>query len=169
LAAARFQNGQASMVAVDLAGLVDQVAGDHSANAIGLGVLIEAAAKPVLVQGDQLSLTRALTNLVENALRAAPIGSTMSVASGELDGWGYLAVADQGPGFDFSAIGSGLGLSIVEQVAQLHRGRFVVRRREGGGTSAIVWIPREGASDEPPSISPMDQPERGARRAKREV
>lgn len=169
LAAARFQNGQASMVAVDLAGLVDQVAGDHSANAVGLGVLIEAAAKPVLVQGDQLSLTRALTNLVENALRAAPIGSTMSVASGELDGWGYLAVADQGPGFDFSAIGSGLGLSIVEQVAQLHGGRFVVRRREGGGTSAIVWIPREGASDEPPSISPMDQPERGARSAKREV
>jgi two-component system sensor histidine kinase CreC len=148
LAAARFQNGQAAMVTVDLSGLVQQVSADHSANAASLGVLIEADPKPVSVQGDQLSLTRALTNLVENALRVAPSGSTLLMASGEIDGTAFLSVADQGPGFEHTAAGSGLGLSIVEQVAQLHAGRFVVNQRQAGGVEAVIWIPQGARSRE---------------------
>lgn len=150
LAAARFQNEQAAMVAVELSGLVQQVAADHLANAAGLGVHIQADAKPVSVQGEQLSLTRALTNLVENALRVAPAGSTLRVASGEADGWAFLSVSDEGPGFNHPAPASGLGLSIVEQVAQLHAGRFVVNHPEDGGAEAVIWIPQDTAREQAP-------------------
>lgn len=152
LAAARFQNGQAAMVGLDLAGLVEQVGADHGASAAGAHVVIATDAKPAAVQGDPLSLTRALTNLVENALRVAPPSSVVSIASGESESWGYLMVTDEGPGFDPSAAGTGLGLSIVEQVAQLHGGQLIVDPREGGGTAAVIWIPGEGASDEPPTL-----------------
>ena len=38
-------------------------------------------------------------------------------------------------------IGSGLGLTIVDEVAQAHGGRFELGEREGGGTCARLWLP----------------------------
>ncbi|MGQ0849365.1 MAG: sensor histidine kinase [Actinomycetota bacterium] len=156
LAAARFQNGQASMVAVDLLGLISTVAADHEAAAGHAGVRIEMVSNPVTVHGDPLSLHRAVANLVDNALRAAPPESTLRIGSGQLDGWAYLAVNDQGPGFDPATFTSGLGLGIVEQVALLHGGKLVVqtRRAEPSGTTTVVWLPLETDGD-PPSTDPL--------------
>jgi signal transduction histidine kinase len=50
-------------------------------------------------------------------------------------------VTDQGPGFDYEAKASGLGLAIVEKVMELHGGRFVLNPREEGGVEATMWIP----------------------------
>jgi signal transduction histidine kinase len=115
--------------------------------------------KPVHVQGDPLSLHRAVGNLIDNALRVAPAGSLLTIGAGQADGWGYVGVADQGPGFDAggSALGgSGLGLGIVEQVAQLHGGSFAVfsREVEPTGTTTVIWIPINGQED-PPSSNPL--------------
>ncbi|HSL26601.1 MAG TPA: ATP-binding protein [Acidimicrobiia bacterium] len=161
LAAARFETGQAAMVGVDLAALVTQAADDHEAAAAAAGVKIDLVTRPVQVQGDPLSLRRAVGNLIDNALRVAPAGSLLTIGAGRVDGWGFLGVADQGPGFrtpseEPGLRGPGLGLSIVEQVAQLHGGRFAVfsRELEPTGTTMIVWMPINGGEN-PPSINPL--------------
>jgi signal transduction histidine kinase len=154
LAAARFQAGQAAMVAVDLAEIVRQAAADHGPAATASGVVIETRPQPVTVSGDLLSLSRAVNNLVDNALRVAPPGSTLKIGSGRLDGgWAYLAVADEGPGFDGAGGGTGLGLSIVQQVASLHRGQFQARSRPGRGTTAVIWL--AGGEAPPPVADPL--------------
>jgi signal transduction histidine kinase len=109
------------------------------------------------VQAEPVSLTRALGNLIDNALRVAPPGSDLRIASGQVDGWAYLAVADQGPGFDLARTGSGLGLSIVEQVAQLHGGMFTVfsRQSHSGGSTTVIWLPTDRTTGPPPNENPV--------------
>jgi signal transduction histidine kinase len=157
LAAARFQNGQAAMVTIDLAGLTREVAGDLTASAAVTDIALGVMSDPVLVQAEPVSLTRALGNLIDNALRMAPPGSDLRIASGQVDGWAYLAVADQGPGFDLARTASGLGLSIVEQVTQLHGGRFTVfsRKSPSGGSTTVIWLPTDGTSGPPPDQNPV--------------
>jgi signal transduction histidine kinase len=157
LAAARFQNGQAVMVTIDLAGLTREAAGDLTASAAATNVALAVISEPAVVHAEPTSLTRALNNLIDNALRVAPKGSALRIASGQVDGWAYLAVADQGPGFEPARVGSGLGLSIVEQVAQLHGGKFAVfpRHEQGRGSTTVIWLPTDTTSGPPPAENPV--------------
>jgi len=157
LAAARFQNGQAAMVTVDLAGLTSEVAGDINASAANTEVALAVVSGSATIKAEPVSLTRALGNLIDNALRVAPPGSDLRIASGQVDGWAYLAVADQGPGFDLARAGSGLGLGIVEQVAQLHGGVFAVfsRQSHSGGSTTVIWLPTDQSTGPPPSENPL--------------
>ncbi|WP_170320673.1 HAMP domain-containing sensor histidine kinase [Patulibacter medicamentivorans] len=101
---------------------------------------------PVVIVGDEQLLARAIDNLLDNAAKWAPRGSTVDVA---VEG-GRVTVRDRGPGvpevelgrvfdrFYRSAAargtrGSGLGLAIVRQVARAHGGRARVENAEGGG------------------------------------
>jgi signal transduction histidine kinase len=157
LAAARFQNGQAAMVTVDLAGLTREVASDLNASAATTDIALGVTSGSAVVQAEPVSLTRALSNLIDNALRVAPAGSDLRIASGQVDGWAFLAVADEGPGFDFARTGSGLGLTIVEQVAQLHGGAFAVfpRPPPGSGSTTVIWLPTESRTGAPPDQNPV--------------
>ena len=159
LAAARFQNGQAAMVTVDLAGLTAEVAGDITASVATTEVALTVVSESATIQAEPVSLTRALGNLIDNALRVAPPGSDLRIASGQVDGWAYLAVADQGPGFDLARTGSGLGLSIVEQVAQLHGGMFTVfsRQSDSGGSTTVIWLPTDRTTGQPPTGQPPNE------------
>ncbi len=116
---------------------------------------VELAVKPgepVRVFADERLVQRALSNLIDNAIRHAPSGSTVSVrAANEADG-AVLEVADRGPGVpegmratifepyvqldrDRSTRGSrGLGLSFVRQALAAH-----------GGTAAVTGAPEGGA------------------------
>ncbi len=99
-------------------------------------------------------LTRAVTNLLDNAGKFSPAGTLIEVT---LRG-GRLEVRDHGPGIDpedlsrvferfYRAVaarttpGSGLGLAIVEQVAQEHGGRAFAGNAEGGGAVVGFEMP----------------------------
>jgi len=103
------------------------------------------------VQGRRSMLDRAVSNLVDNALKFSPGGEPVAIS---VHG-ARIEVADRGPGlgdddrtrvFDrfYRATGartlpgSGLGLSIVAQIAELHGGRASLEPREGGGTVAVI-------------------------------
>ncbi len=100
------------------------------------------------VDGDAGQLAVLLRNLVDNALRYTPEGGTVQVAIGDADGV-VLEVADSGPGIPpeqrgrvlerfYRAPGnmqpgSGLGLSIVNRIAQLHGAALDLDSSASGG------------------------------------
>ena len=120
-------------------------------------------AAPARVDADAVRV--ALLNLLDNAVKygASHVEVTVSPSA---KGW-RIRVADDGPGippqerkklFDRffrgeQAVrsrerGSGIGLSLVQLVAEAHRGRVTVRAREGGGTAFELLLPRPAKADD---------------------
>ena len=109
---------------------------------------------PSTVEGRRAMLDRAVANLVDNALKFSPAPEAVAVS---VHG-STIEVADRGPGVDAedrdrvfdrfyratssrTLPGSGLGLSIVAQIATLHGGTVALDPREGGGTVARLVLP----------------------------
>lgn len=125
-------------------------------------VALAVSAPPDLaVTGDRILLRRALHNLLANALRHAPSGSTVGLAAREVADGVALEVSDQGCGIPPEALarvgqrflrpdpsrsrgsgGAGLGLAIVQGIARMHGGRLEVVRLEPAGTLARLVVPR---------------------------
>ena len=159
LASARLQTGRAEAVEVDLATMVRSKVDDFTPVAAERGIELEARPAPAVVRGVEVALDRALSNLVDNAIKVAPSGSQVSVGSGIGEGWAWMAVRDQGPGLPSDpAERVGLGLSIVNQIAEGHAGSLVsFAGSDGGGTTMVVWLP---ATDDPgpvPEASPFTE------------
>ena len=156
LAAARFQAGQSQMVVVDLAELLRGAGEDHRAAAADLGVGITENLGNASVPADGLSLTRAVANLIDNSLKVSTRGAKIELGSGRIGDWAYLAVADEGPGFDPSFTTSGFGLGIVRHVAELHGGAFQIYSTLGAGSTTVIWIPdRENDKGPVPVFDPL--------------
>ncbi len=140
---------EARMETLDLAALAREAARLYEDGALR----IEAAA-PVPVRGDRLLLTRALHNLLLNAREAAGDAQPVQVYAVVENGEGVLTVRDRGPGISTEAAarlfepyfstknrGSGLGLSVVRDIAERHGGRVTLSNREGGGAEARLSLP----------------------------
>lgn len=157
LASARLQTGRAQSVEIDLADLVTAKVDDFASLAASEEVSIEAVAASAPVSGVEIALDRALTNLMENAVKAAPRSTTVYVGSGVAGGWAWFGVADSGAGLPEEPEDRlGLGLSIVTQIAEGHGGRLVsFPGREGRGTTMVVWIRLEEGLEGPPPESPF--------------
>lgn len=127
---------------------LEHEAKDHS--------IIWPVQNPLTVQGDPVLLRLMLRNLLENAARYSPAGTTITVTLTEHDGGTQVSVIDQGPGIDeahrhsitepFRRLdqrygGSGLGLSIVQRIVQLHRGNLSLENAPEGGLIASCWLP----------------------------
>jgi signal transduction histidine kinase len=114
----------------------------------------------VTIRGDRRRLTLALTNLVGNAVKHGPPGSTISVRAFGDDAGAHFTVRDRGQGFPnedaghlfdkyFRSIaerqrkvpGSGLGLFIVKTVAERHNGQVFARSVPGDGAEFEMIIP----------------------------
>ena len=109
---------------------------------------------PVPVRGDRLLLSRALHNLLLNAIEAGPEGAPIEVAAGTTGTRGWIEVLDRGSGLppELAARvfepyvstkhrGSGLGLSLVRDIAEQHGGLVALENREGGGARARIELP----------------------------
>ena len=116
-------------------------------------------------------LHRLTVNLLENAVRHTPAGSTVEVSVKRRDGRAVLEVADDGPGLPpgmdeqvFSRFvrgggpgdvvadaGTGLGLAIVRAVATSHGGDVAAGSSAAGGARFTVVLPAIDAPAEPPS------------------
>lgn len=157
LATARMQAGRAQAVEIDLSDVAGSKADDFASIAAGEGVKIRATAAPVTVLGVEIALDRALSNLVENAIRAAPHGSDVVIGSGQVGGWAWLGVEDAGPGLpDDPDQRVGLGLSIVNQIAEGHGGSLVSFPGKGQiGTAMVIWLPTEETKSPIPESSPF--------------
>jgi two-component system sensor histidine kinase MprB len=122
-------------------------------------VEFDATLVPWTLVGDATALERAVLNLLDNAAKWSPNGATVRVQMRELDRWSVLLeVADAGPGIaekDLPRVfdrfyrsdmartmpGSGLGLSIVRQVAVRHGGAVWAGRAPEGGALLVLRLP----------------------------
>ena len=148
---------------VELSRLAETVADAFAPVAEDEGRALRAEIAPgVSVQGDQELLTQMLANLVENALRHTPLGSHIGVLldahpPGDPASGPVLAVEDNGPGVpegergrvlrrfhrleqSRTTSGSGLGLSLVAAVAELHGARLDLANA-GPGLRVSVAFP----------------------------
>lgn len=109
------------------------------------------------VRGDEVQLGLLLRNLIDNAIRYTPVGGRVSVGINTMDGVA-LEVRDSGPGIPeaerdqvqqrFYRIagtgeeGSGLGLSIVRRIAELHGARLTLsdNNSSGGLLAKVYWL-----------------------------
>lgn len=167
------------MVPLDLSSLVTDAGDEFRVPAETRRLTIDVAATPGLhVVGDPVALKQALANLLANAVRLAPEGSTLRVTAGSADRWAWMAVADEGPGIaagdqervfqrfyrgDGPAargqVRSGLGLTIVRQIAEAHGGEVRLVSTPGVGSTFAVWLPlapadgRDGVRHDPSETS----------------
>jgi len=138
------------------------------ARAAGAGVTLEVKGDPGLRAPLDTDLLRhALDNLLDNALRYAPPGSTVTVSTAPSGpGWIVIEVADRGPGFPEAFLphaferfrraddartrdegGTGLGLAIALAVVEAHGGTATAANRADGGATVTLRLPAEDVSD----------------------
>ena len=126
----------------------------------GYQVKLQPPAERVTVTGDWSSLAQVVHNLVDNAIKYSPAGSTIDLSLDRHLGQARLRVRDQGIGIDSSeqekiferfhrvstgllheVRGSGLGLSIVKHVVEAHGGRIDLESAPGKGSTFTLWLP----------------------------
>jgi signal transduction histidine kinase len=134
----------------EIAGFVAPLALDQ-----GREIALLGTTSPVLVKGNAEMIKRAIRNLAENAIRHAPKDSVVEFVVEE---GGSVTVRDRGPGISDEERGlifrrfwrrdrnqpgnSGLGLSIVQRIAELHGASIEVENRVMGGAQfSLHFIP----------------------------
>ncbi|MFM8246289.1 MAG: ATP-binding protein [Burkholderiaceae bacterium] len=145
---------------IDLSALVRQVAHEVKRTAdVALNCHIDDGLR---VTGNAVEISRALTNLIENARR---YGKTSGSGQARIDinarrdqAEILIEVADRGIGIPDTHVpyllrpftrmdsarseanGAGLGLAIVDRIVQRHHGRLELKNREGGGLAVRIWL-----------------------------
>ena len=123
----------------------------------GKNIALSGSDAPVWVNGNPEMLTRAIRNLVENAINYAPPGTTVEIV---VESGGMVRVLDEGPGIkeeerelifqrfwrrDRRRTGNaGLGLSIVQRIADTHAATISVENRPTGGANFSLSFARAG-------------------------
>jgi signal transduction histidine kinase len=147
---------------VDVKALLSDVARLIAPEAARAGARITEDVVPDLppVSGDAELLQQALTNLVTNAIQAMPKGGTVTLAARRgPDGSVEIRVADEGIGilpqdlekvfrlyYTTKAQGSGIGLSMVYRIVQMHDGRIDVESEVDRGTAMVLTLPAASGS-----------------------
>jgi len=123
-------------------------------------------------RGDVDLLRRLLDNLIDNALRYAPVGSDVVVACSRVGRSWELTISDSGPGVPESARasiferfsradqarardtgGAGLGLALCAAIAHLHGGSIRLDDQPGAGARFVVDLPDAGAGTMPAPLA----------------
>jgi signal transduction histidine kinase len=143
---------------VDLAAVAAEQLRAHDALAVRRGITLRGELQAASLQGDPALLAALVRNLVDNALRYTPAGGAVQVTTATQGNWAVLDVDDSGPGIPVAerqrvferfyrvagarATGSGLGLSIVLRIAEVHGANVsITEGPAGAGTRVRVMFP----------------------------
>jgi len=108
------------------------------------------------IYGDPLLFGRAISNLIENALRFTPDGGSINLSIATQDKWTQVAVTDTGSGIEpqhlprvfdrfyradpsRSSHGAGLGLALVKSIVDLHGGSATIQSQPGRTTVLLAF------------------------------
>jgi len=145
---------------VDLSNLVKEAVSSALAAGPEHPISLDIA-HDVRTQGDADKIYQVVTNLLANARAHTPVGTAIHVATYSTEDGSYITVADEGPGLSpedqthiferfyrvdssrqrSSSDGSGLGLSIVDEVMKAHNGTVSVASEPGNGATFTLHFP----------------------------
>lgn len=130
---------------------------------LGVEVTLVIEGNPGPLWGDPMKMEQVFHNLVSNALKFSPTGTTVSVRFWQVEeGHFAVAVSDQGPGIPHDSIphifdpyyqvkqkgsipkriyGVGLGLSIVKSIVDMHGGQVCIENNPATGCCFTVTLP----------------------------
>ena len=148
--------------AVDIASLLRELVDSHAelAASQAIDLKLDVDSDPGEVSGDRKRLAQAIGHIIDNAIRyGKDDGQALVATRNEKDGVAVI-VSDNGPGLSdkeqssvFDSFGrsqsagdeatQGLGLPLARQLIEAHGGSLELQSEAGGGTSVIMWLPRE--------------------------
>lgn len=115
---------------------------------------VQVSAKAWPVRFDPVQIRRVLLNIMRNAVEAMPKGGRLKVVTEHCAQHAVIHIADDGVGipaeelekifdpfFTTKDFGTGLGLAVVQQIIEEHRGRVVCESRLGQGTKFSIFLP----------------------------
>jgi signal transduction histidine kinase len=136
-----------------------------------IAVTLQPIAEDLQITGDRELMEYACYNLLTNAIKYSPQRTEVTISAGKDDRHVRMAVSDQGIGMDQKEVkqifkkfyrtkkaeqsgeaGTGIGLSIVQQIVEQHAGRIDVLSRPGQGSCFTVVVPC-GTSLQPARLS----------------
>jgi two-component system sensor histidine kinase HydH len=148
-----------TLAPVEMSTLVDRAADEVRADARARGGDVVVRGQFAKVDGDEVLLRQALSNLCRNAFEACDNARVppQIVIEGQRDashGTLRISVSDNGPGvpaevaprifrpfFTTKAHGTGLGLALVQKIIVTHNGKVNVVQEDGGGARFVVTLP----------------------------
>jgi PAS domain S-box-containing protein len=161
-----------TLAPVDMRAIADRAAEEIRAEARSRGGDVTVRGEFGAVEGDEVLLRQAFSNLCRNALEACVeaklqpriiIDGAPDRAQGAL----RITVIDNGPGvnasvagrmfrpfFTTKARGTGLGLALVQKIVVTHNGKVAAATGEHGGARLTVTLPMRGRNPESPSVNP---------------
>ncbi len=155
---------------VDLHALVRKAAGNIRVQVESRGgtVRLDLAAGRCVVQGDEILLTTAIVNLLDNANKYSPGAPDITVSTANREKSVLLSVQDRGMGMDRETLtrifekfyrkstgnlhdikGFGLGLSNVKSIVAAHGGEIHATSEPGAGSRFEILLPLVGETDAP--------------------
>jgi two-component system sensor histidine kinase TctE len=110
------------------------------------------------IQGDPILVQNAIQNVLDNAVKYTDADTEITVQLGHSKGFAHIHVRDEGSGFDATEIdrllqrfergrnadrivGSGLGLTIVDDIMRAHRGHITLTNNSGAGACVTLSFP----------------------------
>jgi two-component system sensor histidine kinase TctE len=110
------------------------------------------------IQGDPILVQNAIQNVLDNAVKYTCADTKITVMLDQSDGYAQIRVQDEGRGFDDTEIdqllqrfqrgknadgivGSGLGLTIVDDIMRAHGGRIILTNNAGEGACVTLSFP----------------------------
>ncbi|MBN1563643.1 MAG: cyclic nucleotide-binding domain-containing protein [Anaerolineae bacterium] len=148
---------------VDLPALLDTVIDEVRAKVDLHDCTVESVSDLPTIQADVDGLTRAFTELLENAAKFSPKGEEVTIALHGREGWVDVDFIDKGVGIaesfmprlftrfertdrigEFVFEGIGLGLAIAKHIIGSHGGSITVKSKEGEGSTFTVHLPIDG-------------------------
>jgi PAS domain S-box-containing protein len=165
-----------SIAAVDAQTLLQDIVTGFKAPDNRASPVTPAAAGPLWIRADRNKLTQAISNVLSNAYKYSPDGGEVDIGLIESSSDGDapprigIRITDHGIGMTPKQLarvcerfyradtsgkipGTGLGMSIVKEIVELHGGELEISSEVGTGSTVTIWLP--GARDlRPPAQVP---------------
>lgn len=158
-----------------LRALLEESLARHQGRASSKELGLRLDSPEVTVEVDPIKFSQVFDNLLDNAIRHSPAGSSVEVSAATDDGLLSVEIRDHGPGMSPEQMsrlferfyradpsrqrgtgGAGLGLSISQALVEAHGGKILVRSQPGQGTAVVIRLPLRDSLA--PACSPTPAP-----------
>ncbi|HUH65643.1 MAG TPA: ATP-binding protein [Syntrophales bacterium] len=146
---------------VDIKELLNTVYNTFKSASLKHNIFLKTPDKADRLTIDRNKIIQVLSNLLSNAVKYSPDGGDIHISMEDRDNRFYISVSDEGLGMPKEALpkifekfyrvdspdikkisGTGIGLSIVKYIVELHEGAITVESEEGKGSKFTFFLPK---------------------------